>query len=145
MKNNDFPQLFSSLEKAVEKAMVVAEIILTDEQKKNVVEKAQQIIEDERKAKEIKDKSSEKEQEKLINVLERILLEKEIKELQKAENSGKEKGKFTLCHLCYLAKKYLSKKETETVSNQDLSVNIDKQIQENNQMAQIEVSSSSKN
>ena len=144
-ENNNFPPLFSSLEKAVEKVMVVAEIILTDEQKKNVVEKAQQIIDDERKAKEIKVKSSEKEQEKLINALERILLEKEIKKLQKTKNSGEETGKFPLCYLCHLVKKYLSKKETETASNQDLATNIDERIQENNQMAQIEVSSSSKN
>jgi len=81
--------------------MLAAEIILTDEQKNNVVEKAQQIIDEERKAKEIKVKSSEKEQEKLINALERILLEKEIKNLQKTKNSGKETGKFTLCSLCF--------------------------------------------
>ncbi|CAG8470787.1 8144_t:CDS:10 [Racocetra fulgida] len=70
---------------AVEKSLEMIE--LTEEQKEQIRERAKQSIGDEKKGKEVKEELSEKEQKKLIKILERMLLEKEIKKLQTNEQT----------------------------------------------------------
>ncbi|CAG8769809.1 1838_t:CDS:2, partial [Cetraspora pellucida] len=79
---------FSSQEEAIEKSLEIIKIELDDKQQQQIREKAQQSIEGEKKGKEKKGETSEKKQERLIKILERKLLEKEIKrQKQLSKNS----------------------------------------------------------
>ncbi|CAG8559959.1 2892_t:CDS:10, partial [Cetraspora pellucida] len=76
-----------SQEGAIEKYLEIVEIKLEKEQRGQIREKAQQIVDDEKRAKEIKEELPKKIQERLIRLLAKKLLEKEAKNLQKGETS----------------------------------------------------------
>jgi hypothetical protein len=128
-KSSYYSNLFSSQKEVLEKALELIE--LTEEQQSIIWEKSQKNYW--RKKNKEEGELSTRSQERLAELLEEILLEKEIKKFEESKEKLDKKtdelvGKFTLCNLCRLTREYLNRKQTETVNNQNQET---KQLQTN--------------